>query len=211
MANLIGKVISIMSVFLLALGSSLGISNAATPSSVCTGVYNVVIGGLAVSIQGGWQSSAYLSNGQRVEYDSWRPLQGLENLNSAIQDHRNQCPGDHIKIVGHSEGAAIAHQWIAEHHGFGRINGILLADPKRVAGPGWAGLADIPGSFLIGYPLSGVDANFGDTPVLTICQHDDMVCNTEAGWFGYLFTGAHVRYNFDANYYGTDWRGVAFL
>jgi cutinase len=168
------------------------------------------MGGAVVGPLGGYQPSKYLDGDSHVVYNSWNPRQGLAILDALIRDYRATCPGDHIKLLGHSAGAGIIHAWVSANSGFGRVNAILLADPKRAAGPGSAGLASIPGNGLIGYPLAGVDANFGDIPVLSICQHDDVVCNVRAGWFGYL-TGAHMRYDGDADSYGTDWSGVWFL
>jgi cutinase len=175
----------------------------------CVGSWGVGIGGLAVGGQGTWQSSSYVVASHLIGYNSADPQDGLNQLTQAIDRHRWVCPGDHITVLGHSEGAGIVHAWVTAHNGYGNTNAVLLADPKRVAGPGWAGLASIPGNQLIGYPLAGVDDWFGDVPVLEVCNHDDMICNTEAGWFGY-FTGAHTRYDANVFHYG-DWdNGVLF-
>ncbi|MFE7797073.1 cutinase family protein [Nocardia sp. NPDC057440] len=191
------------------------LSNLASPEAraddMCDDVYSIVVGGAKISAAGTWQSSEDLIGDFPVGYDILYPTQGLANLDAAVQRRKAECPGGHITIMGHSEGAAIVHAWVTRNKYIDGVNAVLLSDPKRAAGPGSAGLSSVPGNQLVGYPLSGVDADFGTVPVLTICQHDDIVCNAEAGWNGYLYGGAHGRYNFDARYYGTDWQGVIFL
>lgn len=201
------KIRSLVAVAAVAAGIALPITANAT---ACSGDWSVVIGGLQLGLlTGSAQDSSILIGDQRVGYNSLDPNGGLRELDRLIRNHRASCPGDHIKIMGHSEGAAITHAWVTAHNGYGNVNAVLLADAKRVAGPGWGGLSSIPGAFLIGYPLAGVDDFFGDIPVLSVCNHDDMVCNTEAGWWGY-YTGAHVRYDADAANYGNDESGVRF-
>lgn len=176
----------------------------------CTGNWSIVMGGLQVGfVTGTGQDSTGMTGNQRVGYNTADPVGGLAELDRLVNKHRSECPRDHIKLMAHSEGAGITHAWVTAHNGFGNVNAVLLADPKRVAGPGWAGLASVPGNGIIGYPLAGVDDWFGDIPVLSVCNHDDMVCNTEAGWFGYL-TGAHGRYNWDSNSYSNWGSGVRF-
>jgi cutinase len=177
----------------------------------CTGTWSIGVGGFRIGLDGFGENSSYLAVNQPVGYNSADPMSGLNELNRLFWQHRDACPEDHVKLIGHSEGAGIIHAWVTANQGVENANAILLSDPKRAAGPGSAGLANNPLGVLLGYPLAGVDANFGDFPVLSVCQHDDVICNEEAGWYGYWFAGAHGRYNFDANAYG-DWdSGVAFL
>ena len=212
--NLKKRVFAVLASLVVGFGGALAVQPAQAQAAFpCVGVWNVAIGGLALSVnQGTWQSSAYLQANQLVGYNSADPVGGLNELNRLIFEHRAQCPGDHIKIVGHSEGAAIAHQWVAEHQWFPRANAVLLADPKRFAVPGTGqhGLANNPLNFVVGYPLRGVDANFGNFPVETICRWQDVICKDDGNWIGYL-TGAHTAYNFNAFFYGTNMRGTLML
>jgi predicted alpha/beta-fold hydrolase len=41
--------------------------------------------------------------------------QGVNELNRLIRDHRNACPGQHVKAVGFSLGAAVVHTWVTEN------------------------------------------------------------------------------------------------
>src|SRR6266702_4711347 len=154
------------------------------------------------------ETSGYLIGDQPVGYNSADPMSGYNALNSLFWSHRSQCPRDHIRIVAHSEGAAIAHAWVTNHQNVGNANAILIADPKRDAGPGGPGLSSTPGNQLIGYPLAGVDNWFGRFPTLEICNHDDQICDTNAGWWGYAFGGANTRYDFNAYDYGDGGAGV---
>ncbi|WP_067690116.1 cutinase family protein [Nocardia jejuensis] len=187
----------------LLLAALLSITYATSPKAhadVCTGDWAIGIGGL-----GDNSSSVFVAFvDQPMGYNSLDPMSGLNELNRLFWSHRDQCPGDHIRLIGHSEGAGILHAWVTAHQDADNANAILLADPKRVAGPGWGGLASTPGSGIIGYPLAGVDDWFGGFPVLTVCNHDDQICDTSAGWWGYLFGGAHNRYDFNVWDYG-DW------
>ena len=176
---------------------------------VCDGETSVGVGGLYVALNGTYENSAYIGADVAVGYDSLNPGQGLANLGYTVDMLRAECPADHLKLVGHSEGAALVHAWVSAHPFAENVSAVLISDPKRVAGPGWAGLADVPGAWLVGYPLAGVDANFGAVPVLNVCRHDDMVCNTQAGWFGY-FTGAHTSYNYSPDAYPDYASGIWF-
>lgn len=185
---------------------------AAADSGGCTGNYSIGVGGLSLGFPGGsWENSAYVVADFRVGYDSLNPLQGLRNLEIAYDNHRGMCPDDRIKLVGHSEGAALVHVWVTEHPDATNVSAVLLADPKRVAGPGNAGLAANPLGVLIGYPLAGVDARFGSVPVLSVCHQLDAVCNERpAGWLGYV-SGAHTSYNTVADMYPYGVSGIWFF
>ncbi|WP_433526795.1 hypothetical protein ACQPZ2_19265 [Nocardia pseudovaccinii] len=166
----------------------------------CIGDWAIGIGGL-----GDNTSSVFIPFvDQPVGYNSLDPMSGLNELDRLFWLHRSECPYDHVRLIGHSEGAGIVHAWVTAHQDVGNANAILLSDPKRAPGPGWGGLSSTPGSGIVGYPLAGVDDWFGDFPVLTVCNHDDQICDTSAGWWGYLFGGAHGRYDFNVWDYG-DW------
>lgn len=179
----------------------------------CTGSWSIVAGGFQAGIgfnylPSFWQDSYYLVGNAHVGYSSNDPASGVNEINNLFWDHRNQCPDDHIKIMGHSEGAGIVHAWVTDNQGVDNASAILLADPKRAAGPGGPGLSSVGG--FLGWPLAGTDDYFGGFPVLTICNSDDQICDTDAGWFGYTFGGAHQRYDMNAFDYG-DWDNGAVL
>ena len=83
-----------------------------------------------------------------------------------------------------------------------------LSDPKRPAGPAGAGFAREVG--FAGAPIAGNDANYGGLPLLQVCNGDDHICNADTGWGGYLWGGAHGRYDFDVNHYSDNANGVIF-
>ncbi|MFE5284770.1 cutinase family protein [Nocardia sp. NPDC056611] len=168
----------------------------------CTGTWTIGIGG-GDSVQ-----SAFAPYTDRVIiYSSAAPAAALDEVDRLFWSHRAECPGDHIRLIGHSQGAAILHAWITAHPNAANTNAILLADPKRAPGPGEGGLSATPGNSLVGYPLSGVDDWFGSVPVLSVCNHDDPICDTSADWQGYA-AGAHIRYDFDVHDYGNWDSGV---
>ncbi|MEV4127137.1 cutinase family protein [Nocardia sp. NPDC049707] len=175
----------------------------------CIGSWSIGVGGLAIGLFGFGEDSTYLAADQPVGYNSADPMSGLRELDRLFWQHRNACPDDQVTLIGHSEGAGIIHAWVTAHQDVENANAILLSDPKRVAGPGSAGLSGDPLAPLVGYPLAGVDDDFGDFPVLQVCNHDDVICNEEAGWFGYL-TGAHGRYDYSSQHYSDDVSGVWF-
>lgn len=183
----------------------------ASAAPVCTGLHSIGIGGLKVSIySGSWEDSTYLSADQLVAYDSFNPAQGLANLDQAYQSYRAACPADRVQIIGHSEGAALAHIWVTQHQTERGVSAVLIADPKRSAGPGGVGLAGDPlGPFLVPM-LAGTDANFGSVPVLEVCRWDDVICNEPSGWLGYV-AGVHTNYDFDAADYSFGESGTEFF
>lgn len=195
--------LSLIAAMFVAVFAGSGAANA----DPCSGEWTIGVGGFTLSGPGvTGETSAYINADQPVGYNSADPNSGLNELNRLFWQHRNDCPADHIRIVGHSEGAGIVHAWVSANQGVDNANAVLLADPKRQADPGTGGdgLSSTPGNGLIGYPLSGVDNNFGGFPVLEVCRWNDEICNTQAGWVGYLFQGAHSAYDFNAWDYG-DW------
>jgi cutinase len=154
---------------------------------------------------GGGQDSSYLQGNQRVGYNTLDPVAGKNEINRLFWQHRNQCPRDHIKLVGHSEGAGLVHVWVTENQRVANANVVLLADPKRWApGNGGAGIAQYGG--FLGYPLAGVDDWFGRFPVLSLCRSDDGICSVGAGPNGYV-SGHHGWYDMNAGSYDNTDRG----
>lgn len=158
-----------------------------------------------------------------VEYTTNSPETGLWAIDAAFWSHRDQCPGDHIKIVGHSEGAGLVHVWGSEHGWVDNVSLVLLADPKRGWDqPGGPGMSDVayawwvqpfypwfPG--FLTWPLAGVDDNL-PLPTLSVCSHEDWVCNTEAIPGYSHITGLHGwAYDFNAGRYPDDGNGPVFF
>lgn len=171
-----------------------------TPINQCVGTWSVVVGGLSNN-----DSIGFLNMNQRVGYNSFDTRSGVNELNRLTRDHRRFCPGDHIKMVGHSGGAAVVHVWLTENGtGFGNINAVLLADPKRPAGPGGSGFAQTDFPFNL-YPLlAGADNFYSGVPVWTVCNDSDHICNSWATWDGYFVGGTHDAYDKDVDHY-SDW------
>lgn len=182
-------------------------SAGAATADPCLGTWSIGIGGLNDN------TSATFGGGrvnQQVGYNSLDPVSGRNEINRLFFLHRSQCPNDHIKLIGHSEGAALVHVWVTEHQGVKNANAVLLADPKRYApgygGNGWAAY----GGFL-GYPLAGVDNWFGSFPVLTICRASDYICDTDAPWFASSVNGVHGAYDFNSHDYNNTAHGAILL
>ena len=203
------RVLAVLAALSAAVGSSL-ITAPAAQAAPCAGTYTIVVGGLNDPT-----SSIFTGNvSQRVGYsaalNSQSAREGVNELNRLIRDQRNLCPSQHAKVVGFSEGAAVAHIWVTENWmTFDNVNAVLIADPKRAPGPGLGGLAGIPGSGIIGPPLAGTDDFFGDVPTVTICT-DDVICDSAApsGWLGY--PDNHMNYSFNVDDYSNDGNGQWF-
>lgn len=206
---MIKKIKALLMACLLGLGIIIPMTMAAPAQAAnCgNGLWTVGIGGFAIGTQGGWENSAYIPADERIEYDSWNPISGLDRLRFVMAVHRDVCPGDHLKIVGHSEGAALAHQWIEENQGFPNANAILLADPKMHEWPGGDGFSRE--LWWMGYPMAGNDDWFGGFPTLTICNWNDHICRADSDWVGYA-TGAHGAYDYAPWHYGNWDDGVIY-
>ncbi|MFD3594289.1 cutinase family protein [Nocardia sp. NPDC058640] len=188
-------------------------ANAGGPT--CQDTYTFGAGGFEINAHGTGQSSTYIPADQPVGYNSVDLVAGVAELDRLFHDYRNRCPGTHLKMLGHSGGAAVVHMWVSQHTDEPNATAILVSDPKRVAGPGSAGIAAnplaIPADWIgIFRGAAGADANFGAFPVLTICNAGDWVCNESAGLRGYLTTGVHGRYNLNPHAYPNYARGVWF-
>ncbi|MFD4252364.1 cutinase family protein [Amycolatopsis thermoflava] len=181
----------------------------------CEGTYTIVVGGTGDNDSDDpyWQGNI----SQRVGYPAIpvgiNARQGVDELNRLIRDQRNACPGQHVKAVGFSLGAAVVHTWVTENWPtIDNVNAVLIADPKRAAGPGNAGAAAHPlVAPVVGAPLAGADDFFGDIPTLTLCT-DDIICdaNAASGLPGYLWEGRHGNYNFNVDVYSDDAHGQWF-
>ncbi|WP_456697527.1 cutinase family protein [Aeromicrobium sp. P5_D10] len=208
----IRKAMALLVPLLIAGGLTLATGSAAQAAS-CSGTYSIVVGGL-----GDPNSMIFTGNpSQRVGYsaalNSQSAREGVNELNRLIRDQRAACPSQHAKVIGFSEGAAVAHIWVSENwRTFNNVNAVLISDPKRAAGPGAAGLAGQFYSGIVGSPLSGADSNFGNIPTVTICTND-VICDSAAqsGWIGYFWNpSAHLNYSFNVNDYSDDGNGQWF-
>ena len=197
---------------LIAAGLSVALPQVASAAS-CAGTYRIVVPGFGH----GSDAGGFYNFDQRVGYSaqltSQSAREGVNELNRLVRDQRNVCPGQHVRMIGHSEGAAVVQIWVTENwQSFGNVNAVLLADPKRAPeGHGSGGLAGQPGTGIVGFPLVGVDNFFGNVPTVTICT-DDIICDSTApsGWLGYYPGTDHINYNFDANAYSDNGNGQWF-
>jgi len=195
------------------LATTMGLITAAPQANAasCAGTYTIVVGGFNDR-----DSMIFTGNvSQRVGYsaalNSASVREGVNELNRLIRDQRNACPGQHAKVIGYSEGAAVAHIWGSENWAtFDNVNAALISDPKRKGGPRADGLAGQPYAAVMGAPLYGSDRNFGDIPTVSICTND-VICDSAApsGWIGYA-TGAHGNYAFNVDVYSDDGNGQWF-
>lgn len=166
----------------LAVAAGLAIATAPAASAApCGGTYSLGVGGV------GGGDSRYIQAQQPVQYSAF-PFaasidEGVRELNRLYNAQRALCPGQHVKVVGHSNGAAVVSTWFSQAFR-PNTNGVLLGNPKR---PG-TGISQITG-----LPNGGTNANYRGAPVLDVCQRRDPICNFPAGPAGY-FDGTHQRY-----------------
>jgi cutinase len=211
------KILTLLGTLLIVTVTAVGIAFAAVSGVIgvasadpCTGVWSIGVGGFTTSGAGiTGQNSAYLNVNQRVGYNSADLNSGVNELNRLVTLHRSECPADHLLLLGHSGGAIVVHVWVTQHGTYPNANAVLLADPKRAAGPGGPGFAAVPPMSWLPYPYSGTDNYFGSVPVLSICHPADHICNSNADWSGYA-NGIHGAYDFNAWDYSTTGRGVIF-
>ncbi|GAA3979725.1 hypothetical protein GCM10023085_72480 [Actinomadura viridis] len=187
----------------------------AAQAAPCEGTYTIVVGGTGDKDSNHAYWSGNIS--QRVGYPAVptgpTARAGVNELNRLIREQRRACPNQHVKAVGFSLGAAVVHTWVTENwSSIDDVNAVLIADPKRAAGPGAPGVAAHPAiAPIVGAPLAGADNFFGDIPVLTICT-DDIICdaNAQSGLPGYFPGDSHGNYNFNVDAYSNDARGQWF-
>lgn len=187
-------ILAIFATLLAAIGFTVPANAAETPINQCVGTWSVVVGGL-----GNNDSRGFENMNQRVGYNSVDTRSGISELNRLIWDHSKACPGDRIRAVGHSGGAAVVHRWATENGRFfvGKASIVLLADPKRPAGPDGPGFAATDFPFNVTFNgLAGADANYGGLTALQVCNKSDHICNASASWNGYL-NGTHQNYDFN--------------
>lgn len=111
-------------------------------------------------------------------YDESKVI-GVRELQRAVEDQTARCPDTLIKVVGFSQGAAIAGDYLAEvgrgEHGSPRVQGLLAADPRT---PETGFEVQVSGSIpQLGITFTGDRGGFGDVPVTTICARRDGVCD----------------------------------
>ncbi|WP_433334089.1 cutinase family protein [Spirillospora sp. CA-294931] len=200
---------------LVALAGLTLVTAPAAQAAPCEGTYTIVVGGTGDNDSNHAYWTGNIS--QRVGYPAvptgWNARQGVNELNRLIRDQRNACPSQHVKAIGFSLGAAVVHTWVTENwQTIDDVNAVLIADPKRAAGPGHPGAAAHPlVAPVVGFPLAGADNYFGDIPTVTICTND-IICdaNAASGLPGYLWEGKHGNYNFNVDAYSNDGRGQWF-
>ncbi|MGW5147539.1 hypothetical protein [Rhodococcus koreensis] len=184
----------------------------AAAASPCVGKYDIVVGGFV--FQGPQDSNGFQGSvDQRVGYNSYSTRGGVSELNRLARDHRKECPGDHIHAVGHSGGAAVVHVWAKENGNIGNASIVLLADPKRPAGPGGPGFAATDPPFNLYPPLAGADGNYGGLPAMQVCNGTigggDHICNSQVGWGGYN-SGVHGQYDFNVDHWPINANGQIY-
>ena len=204
---MIKKILAGLGGVALALGLIL-VPSGTAGAATCDGNWTVGVGGFGDGGSTIWQNVDH-----RVQYSaqlSGRSAQeGVDNLQAAAVAHRQACPSDHVQAFGFSEGAAVVHSWVSQKQ-FPNSSAVLIGDPKRPAGPGGPGFASLGFLVGLGAPLTGVDGNYGNVPVLQVCRRTDGICDIFAGPIGY-FTGEHLRYDFDVRNYVPRSRGTWYL
>jgi cutinase len=203
------RILALLAGVAVSAGLVVAIAPAAQAAS-CAGTYTIVVGGFNDPASGIFTGDVSQRVGYSAALNSQSAREGVDELNRLIRDQRALCPGQHAKAIGFSEGAAVVHIWVTENwQTFGNVNAVLIADPKRAAGPGAAGLAGQWYSGVIGFPLAGADTFFGNIPTVTICT-DDVICDSAAasGWLGY--PAKHMNYSFDVDVYSDDGHGQWF-
>src|SRR5437762_9214969 len=92
----------------LALGTSAAVAISSGAVANAAGTWTIGVGGF-----GNGDSSVFPTVNQRVGYSAGLSAQdvrnGVNELNRLVRDHHTRYPADHIKIIGHSEGAAVVH------------------------------------------------------------------------------------------------------
>lgn len=205
------KRLAAMAVAVVASVGSLAVVGApAAQAAPCGGTYTIVVGGFNDPTSGIFTGNVSQRVGYSAQLSGASARSGVDELNRLIRDQRAACPGQHAKAVGFSEGAAVVHTWVSENWpSFDNVNAVLIADPKRAAGPGASGLAGQWYAGVVGRPLAGADASFGTIPTVTICT-DDVICDSTAasGWLGY--PAKHMNYDFNVDVYSNDANGQWF-
>lgn len=189
----------------LAFGSMFAISaGSASAAAPCVGKWDVVVGGLNNN-----DSQGFIGADQRVGYNSYVLRTGIDELKRLVRQHRSQCPGDHISMTGYSGGAAVVHVAARELGNIGRINAVLLSDPKeKGAPPHGPGFAATDPPFMFWPDLGGADSNFGGIPTFRDCRISDHICNSKAPWSGY--PSNHGGYDLNVNAYSMFGNGLRY-
>ncbi|MEE2032655.1 cutinase family protein [Rhodococcus chondri] len=102
---------------------------------------------------------------------------GVDELHRQVALAHAECPIAALRVVGFSQGAAIAGDVLAElAHDIDRpddLAGLLIADPRT---PDTGAEVVAPGA-LAGISLTGARDGFGTVPVATVCAVGDAVCD----------------------------------
>lgn len=165
---------------------------AAPAAGACAGVTTIAVGGFN---DGGAGVFAGRANVHAHYSGALNDMEGgIGALAGVVDQVRRDCPGTHIQLAGHSQGAAIVHVYLSRH-GLHNGSAVLYSDPKQ------AGTGEADGLFMLGGPpIAGTDANFRGVPTLSICNVRDVICNRGAGligWWEYATTPVHVAYDFN--------------
>lgn len=198
-------------VLLASIGAVFPLAQPASAAS-CAGTYTIVVGGAGDNNSMVFHGNVSQRVGYPAEPTGWGARQGTNELNRLVRNQRAQCPGQHVKMMGYSLGAAVVHTWVTENWTtFGNVNAVLIADPKRQGGPRGNGVSGEWFTYFVGAPLSGVDRFFGNIPVVSICTND-YVCDTQApsGVPGYIWGGNHGAYSFNVDDYSNTGHGQWF-
>ena len=210
------RISALLAGLVISAGLALAVAPAAYAAS-CDGTYTIVVGGFTDRDSTIFRGNVSQRVGYSAEVNSQSARQGVDELNKLIRNHRAACPGQHAKVVGFSEGAAVAHIWVTENwKSFGNVNAVLIADPKRepngLGGNGLAGQAPSKAfGPIVGPPLVGVDRFFGNVPTVSLCA-DDIICDELApsGWIGYAQQKHTHNYDFNVDAYSNNGVGQWF-
>ncbi len=195
MRTLTRNTLVLVSTLVLGLGMILGFSlSNPIKAGACTATTTIGVGGF-----GNGNATVFPpgSVDLRVQYSgALNDMQGgINALQGLVNQVRRDCPGTKITLAGHSQGAAIVHVYLTRF-GLSNGNAVLYADPK-LHPTGESGFSFNLG----GYPIGGTDDWFSGVPTVSICFNNDVICNRGAGWFGYLFQGAHSNYDFQPRWH----------
>lgn len=123
---------------------------------------------------------------------------GVAALKRDIDSFRSVCNSSKIVVAGFSQGAGIAHVYLAQHKPE-NASAVLFSDPKQHRTGESDGLFSLGGS-----PIAGTDDDFGGIKTVSICYIYDIICNRSnglIGWYDFAFNSSHMQYDFDVDKY----------
>lgn len=181
------KLVAAICISLVTAGMAV-VGSSVAQAAPCGGTYSLGVGG----VTGG--DSRVFGATQPVGYSAlpfaFSIDEGVRELDRLYHDQRRVCPGQRVKVIGHSNGAAVVSTWFSLAHRH-NTSGILLGNPKREG----TGI-----SAITGLPNGPTNSNYNGAPVLDVCQVRDPICNHPAGPNGY-FDGTHTNYAYSPNAY----------